>query len=342
MNKVTHIAFDANMFHNQELNENHIWFLSKLALYLGQYDSMIPRNATLQKWTGWGKNKVIKVCDELVEMGYLKVDQRFRKSGGCTSNSYQIVTKQIKITSEQTFEGENIEITDEDPKSATLEIPKQPTLDVVPSEQPETPNVLPIAVPKSNGAPSQNQTQLDSNNISFITPLENSKNLTFGEELQNTKSKIKNHKFYNNLISGLKQDLKIQTTEFDGQVLTEVATKIIVDEVDLAKISIKAHLRTGYRICLDNQITVARKENHERIQSQKKVNYQMPYWDIVTVENTQLRPGGKFETLEDIKNKQESKKTELTPEQIKIRQEFIRSNKKALIQAQNKQLEPTV
>lgn len=80
----------------QGFTEDHLWFLFKLAKIIKTYKNTHPKIETLCKWTGWSRQKVVNIIGQLEKLGMIEVQNRTKKTGGLSSNSYKLKTKLVK------------------------------------------------------------------------------------------------------------------------------------------------------------------------------------------------------------------------------------------------------
>jgi hypothetical protein len=89
------IQIDEKITQIPNFNENCLWLLFKMTQVKMNYENTHPKLATLEKWTGWEKKKILRVIDLLVSLDLLKVEKRWKKNGGQNSNEYKITTKML-------------------------------------------------------------------------------------------------------------------------------------------------------------------------------------------------------------------------------------------------------
>jgi hypothetical protein len=304
--KETKITIDTRILHTPGFNENHNWVFTKLGQYLGAYEDRFPSIAKLQKWTGWGKNKVIKVTDELNEMGLILKTVRYRKSGGNSSNEYKINTKLVRYVVETCYDGVTFTGEEEDqnpePQTSIPAVSQNQTPQHIVSEKlPETPNVLLDGVPKSNTAVSQNQTLILSNNISLNTLLENSEKKINSENQEltpeqepptNLKDKIKNaiksSEHYQSNIRAIKNAIEIQdcSSRIDEEALEDMAETIIQGKKPIESINIRNYLEIGYKKAISNQFTRERNLRNADYRSKKS---QPSYFEKAKIDQDNLK-----------------------------------------------------
>lgn len=128
-------------------DENCLWMVCKMIDIMKKYKVNKFKNSTLQKYTNWGKNKVIQITDKLEELKIISKNTTTKNYGGQGANSYRILTGFIGWT--ENMKDQEFEITDEE---------KDDKVSVSQNQTPlENDNFF---VLKPNTAVSQNQTPI--------------------------------------------------------------------------------------------------------------------------------------------------------------------------------------
>jgi len=154
--------------------DSDLWMLTKLAAHYAKYGRAFPKIETLQKMTGYGRNKVINVISHLVELGLVDRKHRYRRSGGNTSNEYKITTRMIGYL--VPMEGHEFGTTNGSSTEFENQTAQDDVVEATPDHQNEQPQEVPQrknqenhGVPKINSAGFENQTVYIDNSISLTT-----------------------------------------------------------------------------------------------------------------------------------------------------------------------------
>jgi hypothetical protein len=107
------LKINPKIFQIEELNQNDFWLIAKVALIMKTYKKNKFRTQTLQKYTGFGRSKIIGITDKLHNLKILQKTRTTKKYGGFGTNEYRILTNFISWESVENFEDQVFEIEDD-------------------------------------------------------------------------------------------------------------------------------------------------------------------------------------------------------------------------------------